>query len=110
MILLALFLACANPAENKTSAEIVAPAAPAAPEAPAAPTAPAAPAGPEKALTGSIGFTGAKVTRSHDGVFNTWTGAGSVVEGKLQAVRFEVEIASLVTDSPKLDDLSLIHI
>ena len=37
-------------------------------------------------------------------MFNTWTGAGSVVEGKLQAVRFEVEIASLVTDSPKLDD------
>lgn len=108
MFLLAFLIACSNPAENKSSAELVKPEAapveaPAAPAAPADPAAAAAPAGPEVNLTGTVGFTGSKVTKSHDGTFGAWSGKAVVANGKLQSVRFEVDINTLTTDSAKLD-------
>lgn len=107
MVVLLLALACANPAENKSQAEVVPPApkttAPAAPATPPAPAAPAAPAN-EIALKGTVGFIGAKVTKSHEGVFNTWTGSASVANNQLASIKFEVQVASLKTDAEKLDN------
>jgi polyisoprenoid-binding protein YceI len=105
MLILALMLACANPADNKSAAEVV-PAAPPAAAAPAAPVTPppaAVPAGPEVAVTGTVGFIGSKVTASHEGAFSTWNGGVVLAEGKVSAFRFEVDVATLKTDSEKLD-------
>jgi polyisoprenoid-binding protein YceI len=52
-----------------------------------------------------VAFTGSKVTGKHDGVFNTFTGTVVVPEGKLEmsALRVEIDMASVKTDSAKLD-------
>lgn len=109
---LALFTACADPAADKSRATVqdkpaatAAPAAPAAPT-PAAPAAPPAPAANLKALTpnGQIGFTGAKITKEHPGSFQTWKGELSMDGDTLAGVSFEVQTASLKTDTPKLDE------
>lgn len=106
MILLALLLGCANPAENVTPAAVTeAPAAKAPEAAPAAPAAPAAATYPGKALTptGTVGFTGAKVTKSHDGTFGAWSGALYVEGTSLTGLTVDVDVATLKTDAEKLD-------
>ncbi len=111
-LLLALLIACADPAKNVTPAEVAAPEAPKA-EAPAAPAhaghgaaTPAAPTYAGKALTptGSVGFTGAKVTGSHDGTFGTWSGALYLDGEKVTGLTVEAQVTTLATDSAKLDD------
>lgn len=96
-LVLALAACTPEPAKDVTPATVEAPAA-----APAAP-APAADAGQGVALTGTIGFTGAKVTGKHEGTFQTWTGKAILAEGALAGLEFEVDVASLKTDAEKLD-------
>ena len=65
------------------------------------PSAPKATAAAAKtvALSGTIGFTGSKVTGSHDGVFKTWTGS-LVMGNSLEAtsLSFSVDTASVFSD------------
>lgn len=51
-----------------------------------------------------IEFVGAKVTRKHDGAFNTFSGALELVDGEptKSVVTFEVATASLTADDTKL--------
>lgn len=51
----------------------------------------------------SINFVGAKVTRDHKGQFKTFDGSVSYAGGKPVDVSFEIDLASLETDDPKLD-------
>ncbi|MFZ5479182.1 MAG: YceI family protein [Myxococcota bacterium] len=98
------FIACADPAKDKTAATVSEPAPPPAPAA--APAAPAIDPNDAQVLvaTGTIGFTGAKVTKSHDGTFGAWEGKLRVKGDKLEGVDFAVDLASVKTDSAKLDD------
>ncbi|HND32337.1 MAG TPA: hypothetical protein PLA94_20175, partial [Myxococcota bacterium] len=82
-MLLFLVLACADPTADKPKAELLPPSAPVQPvAAPAAPLQnPAAAPGTTApanlravALSGTVGFTGAKITKSHEGRFNSWKG------------------------------------
>ncbi len=98
-VLLALVACTPDPAKDVTPATVEAPAAAPTPAAPP----PTADAGQSVALTGTIGFTGAKVTGKHDGTFQTWTGKAILAEGALAGLEFEVDVASLKTDAEKLD-------
>ena len=113
-LLLTVLTGCADPAADKTRATVsekaapkeAAPAATAAP-ATAAPTAAPALANPNvKVLTpsGQIGFTGAKITKSHPGSFDAWNGEFAVDGDALVGIMFEVQTTSVRTDSPKLDE------
>jgi polyisoprenoid-binding protein YceI len=51
----------------------------------------------------SINFVGAKVTRDHKGKFNTFDGSIAYVGGKPERISFDIDLASLQTDEPKLD-------
>jgi polyisoprenoid-binding protein YceI len=111
-MLLFLVLACADPAADKPKAELLPPSAPVQPVAAPAtpvqnPTAPSAAPAPANlrtvALTGTVGFTGAKITKSHDGRFNSWKGEAQLDGEKLVGLRFTVQTATVQTDSPKLD-------
>lgn len=51
----------------------------------------------------SINFVGAKVTRDHKGQFKTFDGYISYADGKPVDVSFDIDLASLETDDPKLD-------
>lgn len=112
-LLLTTLIGCADPAADKSHAAVsekaAAPATPAAPKeaAPATPAAPAPAANPNvKILTpsGQIGFTGAKITKSHPGSFDTWKGEFAVDGDTLAGIMFEVQTTSVRTDSPKLDE------
>ncbi|MBD90110.1 MAG: hypothetical protein CL940_07220 [Deltaproteobacteria bacterium] len=84
--------------EAKTSEGTKPQAAAAATKPAAAAKAPAA-SGKTVALAGTIGFTGSKVTGSHDGVFKTWT--GSLVMGnslETTSLSFSVDTASVFSD------------
>lgn len=106
MLVYALLLACADPGKDKSVAAVT-PAAPAEPAPPvaAAPFAPAPLVGAE-ALTpvGTIAFTGAKVTKSHDGTVGAWRGEVAVKDGAVARVWFEVDTSSLSTGIEKLDN------
>lgn len=51
----------------------------------------------------SINFVGAKVTRDHKGQFKNFDGAIEYVAGKPERISFDIDVASLQTDDPKLD-------
>jgi polyisoprenoid-binding protein YceI len=51
----------------------------------------------------SINFVGAKVTRDHKGKFKNFDGAIEYVAGKPERISFDIDVASLETDEPKLD-------
>jgi len=106
LVYLAL-LACADPGKDKSVATVSPPAP--APEAPVA--APqgrldVAPLVGAEALTptGTIGFTGAKLTKSHDGTVGNWRGEVALKDGAVARVWFEVETASVATGIEKLDN------
>lgn len=71
----------------------------------------AAPTGAERLTVdrakSKVGFVGAKVTAQHVGVFQEFSGALSLADGKLEGgtVEFEVQTASVVTDggNPRLE-------
>ena len=95
-----LLAACANPAADKSKAQVG--------EAKET-TSAAAPAGAETLALGpdtsSIEWIGAKVTKSHPGGFKAWKGSLSLVDGKPEQSRLEIQIetSSLYTDDPKLE-------
>jgi polyisoprenoid-binding protein YceI len=103
---LALAIACSNPAADKPKATVTdAVSQPAS----AASTA-VAPAAVEvlsfSAADSKVGFIGAKVTGSHTGNFNTFTGTIDFDSAAPEKSRIKVEIdaASLKTDDAKLDE------
>jgi len=102
----ALFLAqtgCEDPAKDKPKATVTS-AAPATTTA-AAPLAAGAETLAVNAAGSSVGFVGSKVTGSHPGTFQKFTGTISLASGKAEGgvITFEVETASLKTDDAKLD-------
>ena len=103
--LLSLLLACADPAKDVSPAAVKTEAPAPLPAAPA-PTPAATPsyAGNKLTPSGSVGFTGAKVTKSHDGSFGSWTGALYLDGETLSGLTVEAQVASLKTDSEKLDN------
>jgi polyisoprenoid-binding protein YceI len=50
----------------------------------------------------SLELVAAKVTRKHDGSFKQFSGNATLVRDQIQGVSFEVETASLTTDTEKL--------
>ena len=96
-LLLGLVACDANPAKGKAQATASEPV-----------VAAAAPASAVKyAFSGTdskIDFVGAKVTRKHDGSFQTFTGTVNLVDNDptKSAVAAEVDVASLKTDEEKL--------
>ena len=105
-MLFALFLACADPSKNVTPAQVATPpktevAAPKS-DTPAIPA--AVPAGKALTATGAVAFTGAKITRSHDGTLSDWQGTLYVDGDKLTGLTVNVQVGSLKTDSEKLDE------
>ena len=87
----------ADPAKGKAQATAAEPVAAAA--APAA-----AVKYPFSNADSKLEFVGAKVTRKHDGSFQTFTGSVNVVDGDptKSSVTTEVDVASLKTDEEKL--------
>ena len=99
LLSLSLLAACGgDPGKDKTAAQV----ADAVPVAPAPVEAPV-PAG-SFALNGAIAFTGAKLTGTHDGTFQSWRGNAVVTGGQLASITFSVDTASLKTDQAKLDE------
>ena len=94
-----LSFACANPAANKPKATV----SNAAPE-----TNSSKPAGSETLTispdNSKIDFVAAKVTRSHNGSFKTFSGAIDLVNNKPEdsRVSIDIEANSVVTDEPDL--------
>jgi polyisoprenoid-binding protein YceI len=52
----------------------------------------------------SINFVGAKVTRDHKGKFNSFDGTISYAGATPQAVKFDIDLNSIETDTPKLTE------
>ena len=94
-------LGCArDPAKDAPAAKVSTPAAPAA-------TAAADAAGETLAIdpaSSKLEWTGSKVTKTHPGGFKTFRGTITLVDGKPEASRVEIEIdtASVWTDSERL--------
>lgn len=96
-----LLVGCAeNPADNKPAAQVSSATASASP-------APAAAGGVRYTLnpeTSKVGWTGSKVTGSHDGGFNKFTGEITVVEENPEksSVNLEIDAESIFSDDAKL--------
>jgi len=95
--------ACDDPAKDAAKATVST-------AAPAKTTEAAKPAGAMETFvvdpaTSSVGFVGAKITGSHPGKFEKMSGSITLAGGKAEGgkINFEVEIASVKTDSDKLD-------
>ena len=103
MLSLLLAFACTNEIDQPPVAEVN----PAPADAPAPPpTADASLAGAWTLDPGTstIGFVGAKITKTHDGSFKGFTGRANVVEGNLVSVEAEIDTGSVEADSSKLTD------
>src|SRR6185295_13621460 len=92
-----------SPAPASTAAN----AQPAAQNAPSTLTPKAAEAGPSSQLTldpaaSKLEIVAAKITHSHDGSFKQFNGTASIAGDQVQAVSFDVDTASLQTDTEKL--------
>lgn len=101
---LALSLAaCSTPEiDNKPAAEVK-DSAPAAMKAAPAKTAPATTTRLElDAAQSKIGFLGAKVTGSHEGSWQAFTGQATLSDGVLSALTVEVDMDSTTVEPPKL--------
>ncbi len=100
----AVVIACADAAKDKSAAEVAPAPAVAAPPAPVAAPLPAPLEGAQALKpSGTIGFTGAKVTKTHDGTAPGWKGEISVVNDAVARVWFEVDMATVSTGIAKLD-------
>ena len=109
IVSLFLFIGCDDPTAGAPSAEVRPTAEPAAAEPVAEPAAePTAADEPAAAVlkgdntTGSIGFVGAKVTKSQEGGFESFTVSGSVTDGQLTGIEGSIDMASTTSDSTKL--------
>lgn len=97
-VLLLAAVACNNdPAKGKTQASAAAPLA--APPAPAAGT-----KYPFSQADSRVEFVGAKVTKKHDGSFQTFTGTVTLVDNDptKSSVTVDIDVASIKTDEEKL--------
>ncbi len=111
LALVGLLAACASEIDDKTAASVKdAPAAAPAPAPAAAPAAAPAPAPsvvPEGAWTlaseSHIAWVGAKVTKDHPGGFKALSGHATVQDGAVQSATVVIDLASLHSDSPKLE-------
>jgi polyisoprenoid-binding protein YceI len=99
LLLVLALAACADPSKDKTAAVVNEPA----PPAPAAAPAPT-PAGAPSTLVGTVAFTGAKVTESHIGTFESWKGEAVLDGSNVSRLSFDVDLASVKTDAAKLDE------
>lgn len=99
-LLLVLAVACADPAADAPQAEVSAPA----PEETPAEEPAAAMTYDELSADSKIGFVGSKVTGSHEGGFNTFTGSVAVAGDSPAGSSVEVEIdaTSLWADDDRL--------
>lgn len=95
--------ACEDPAKDAPKATVSS-------AAPAKTTEAVKPAGASETFavdpaTSSVGFVGGKITGSHPGKFEKMTGSITLAGGKAEGgkINFEVEVASVKTDSDKLD-------
>jgi polyisoprenoid-binding protein YceI len=93
--------ACKDPTKEKPRAEVK--------EVDTPTAAPAAPAAGAESLAfnsqnSKIDFVASKVTKSHDGKFNQFTGTMELVNGKPEGgkVSVEIDLASVETDAEKL--------
>lgn len=107
LVIAALLGACDSEPAAPAPESQPAPAAPTPPAAaPAAAPAPAAGAETLQAdlATSSIGFTGSKITGSHDGTFSRFTGTVELTDGapERSKVSIEIEMDSLVIDPERL--------
>lgn len=96
-----LLVACSDPAEDATAARVEA--------TPAEPVAPDPAAGEREALTidparSSVGFTGAKVTASHDGTFSTFSGTMQLDPDALEnsSVSVTIQMSSVQIEPERL--------
>jgi polyisoprenoid-binding protein YceI len=114
MLFLVSLLACADASKDKTAAAVSEPTPAAAPAVSAAAGSPDAPApvpgrpdpipGAESlSPTGIIGFTAAKITRTHDVRIGSWTGELALTNGILTRVWFAIDMATIATGIDKLD-------
>jgi polyisoprenoid-binding protein YceI len=110
--LLVALAGCEDPAKDKPKATVSSAAPAATPTTAAGSATPAAtgeaPSGAAIAVdpaASSIGFTGSKVTGSHSGNFQKFTGSVTLNGDKIEGgkVAFEVETASVKSDDEKLD-------
>jgi polyisoprenoid-binding protein YceI len=99
--LFALASACDNPAKDKAKLGVADTASAA---APAAPTAAAGVRYTFDAQSSKVSWIGSKVTGSHDGGFETFSGTIDLVDGKpqLSAVSVDIDAKSIESDTPKL--------
>lgn len=97
LVCLAGIVGCDNPAEGKPEAKVA---------EPAASTTPASMEGATYVISpdSTIGFVGSKVTGSHDGGFNAFSGKIMLVDGKPEAssVSVKIDTTSLWADNDKL--------
>lgn len=108
------FVACKDPAADKPKATVEAPkvetnaAAPVDPSKAPAPKAGETPSAPETLAFSNNGstlaFTGSKVTGSHNGTFNTFSGTVTVAGDKVENITATIDVASAKTDQTKLDE------
>jgi polyisoprenoid-binding protein YceI len=100
--LLAALAGCDDPAKNAPKATVSS-ATPAETQKAAAP----APTGAENLTidpaASSVGFVGAKVTGSHTGKFEKFSGTARVVGDKIDKIELVIELESVKSDSDKLD-------
>lgn len=100
LFLMLLLAACSNPAADKPAAEVSEPVAETAPT-------PSSESGTAYTFSNegsTVGFVGSKVTGSHDGGFNTFSGQFNVVGGQAEGSSVEVHIdaTSLWSDNDQL--------
>ncbi len=89
-----------NPAKDKSQATVAAPVATGA----ATPMSAGTVKSVFSAADSKLAFTGAKVTRKHEGSFGSFNGTVQLVDGNPQksSVTVEIDMASLTSDDPKL--------
>jgi polyisoprenoid-binding protein YceI len=106
--LVVLLASCqANEKKVETVAPLAPSAAPAAQPTPSAVTPKAAEPGAAAELTldrasSKLELVASKITRSHDGSFKQFSGSAQLAGDQVQAVNFDVDTASLQTDTEKL--------
>jgi polyisoprenoid-binding protein YceI len=103
MFSLLMALACTNEIDQAPAAEVH-PSPADAPLPPPAADASLAGAWTLDPGTSTIGFVGAKLSKTHEGSFKGFSGRANVQDGTLVSVEAEVDLGSVDTDSGKLTD------
>ncbi|UQA57555.1 YceI family protein [Polyangium aurulentum] len=102
--LLLSLAACADPTADKPKATVTTPT-PATTQAAATTPAGVTETAAIDAATSSIGFVGSKVTGSHEGKFEKFSGTLSLADGKAEGgkLTIEADVSSVKTDAADLD-------